>query len=159
MLPAEIVTRAKLLLTVAEGTEFQKAAETHGRKSGDAVAHLVARFNREGLAALQPRHGGGPAILYNEPEQQRILQEFQRTPTPELDGTATWSLTTLQKALRQAPDGLSNVSTYVIWQVLHQAGYTYQQSRSWCSTGEVQRKRKSGVVTVTDPDADAKKTD
>jgi hypothetical protein len=43
------------------------------------------------------------------------------------------------------------VSTYVILQVLHQAGYTWQQDRTWCDTGTVERKRKDGVVKVSDP--------
>lgn len=156
-LPAVLVTRANLLLAVADGAGFQAAATACGRKSGDAVSHLVTRFNQEGLAALEPRHGGGPTRLYGESERQRILEEVQRQPTPEQDGTATWSLSTLQAALQKAPDGLPDVSTYTIWQVLHQAGYTCQKSRSWCFTGEVLRKRKTGVVKVTDPDAAAKK--
>ena len=53
------VTRAKLLLAVAHGDDYQTAARSVGRRSGDAVSQLVARFNAEGLAALTPRHGGG----------------------------------------------------------------------------------------------------
>ncbi len=41
------------------------------------------------------------------------MREFRRTPDREHDGTATWSLTTLQRALR-APDGLPAVSTKTI---------------------------------------------
>ena len=77
--------------------------------------------------------------------------EFARMPDREKDQTATWSLTTLQRALRGAADGLPTVSTYVIFQVLHQAGYTWQENRTWCDTGTVERKRKEGVVTVSDP--------
>jgi hypothetical protein len=50
------------------------------------------------------------------------------------------------------------VSTYTIWQTLHQAGWSWQKDRSWCDTGKVKRKRKNGVVEVTDPDALPKKT-
>ena len=53
------VARATMLLSVADGSDYQTAARVAGRKSGDAVSHVVARFNREGLAALDPRHGGG----------------------------------------------------------------------------------------------------
>lgn len=55
--PAAGVARATELLAVAGGTSFEAAAHAAGRKSGDAVAHLVARFNREGLDALTERHG------------------------------------------------------------------------------------------------------
>lgn len=156
--PAVQVARAKMLLLVADGADYQTAAQAVGRRSIEAVSNLVARFNQEGLSALQPRHGGGQRKVYAQRDHERILREFARTPAPEADGTATWSLSTLQKALRQAPDGLPNVSTYTIWQVLREAGNTHQQSRTWCPTGTVQRKRKDGIVTVTDPDAEAKKS-
>jgi hypothetical protein len=67
-------------------------------------------------------------------------------------------LSMLQRALRQAEDGLPTISTYTIWQVLHQAGRSWQKSRTWCDTGVVVRKRKRGVVMVSDPDAVAKKS-
>jgi hypothetical protein len=69
----------------------------------------------------------------------------------------TWSLSLLRQALRQAPDGLPHVSTFTIWCVLRDAGYTWQRDRTWCSTGQAVRVRKSGPVTVTDPDTEAKK--
>lgn len=156
--PAAQVARARMLLAVAAGRDYQEAARAVGRKSGDPVSALVARFNREGLAALTPRHGGGRRPLYDAHARTRILREARRTPTPERDGTATWSLSTLKKALRQAADGLPSVSTYTIWGVLHEAGFSYQRVRSWCPTGTAQRKRKAGVVTVTDPDAEPKKS-
>ena len=57
--PAVRVARAVMLLAVADGSDYQGAARAAGRNSGDAVSHLVARFNREGLPAVEPRHGGG----------------------------------------------------------------------------------------------------
>jgi transposase len=156
--PAAHVARAKMLLLVAAGCDYQEAARAVGRKSGDPVSALVARFNREGLTALTPRHGGGCRRVYDSQARTRILAEARRTPTPEHDGTATWSLSTLRKALRRAADGLPAVSTYTIWGVLHEAGYTYQRARTWCPTGTAQRKRKAGVAAVTDPDAEPKKS-
>ena len=156
--PAGVVVHAKALLAVAAGQTFTTAARTAGRRSGDTVAHLVARFNQMGLGALEPVHGGGQPKRYTTAEQERILREVRREPDREEDGTATWSLTTLQRALRQAPDGLPTVSTFTIGWVLHHAGFTWGQDRSWCETGTAQRKRKNGTVTVHDPDATAKKT-
>ena len=156
--PAVHVARAVMLLAVADGSDYQTAARAAGRKSGDAVSHLVARFNREGVAALDPRHGGGHARTYDADARDRILREVARTPTPDADGTATWSLATLRRALRAAPDGLPTVSTFTIGRVLHEAGYTFQRTRSWCPTGSAVRRRKPGVVTVTDPDAGPKKS-
>lgn len=156
--PAGQVARATALLAVADGRRFTDAARLAGRRSGDAVAQLVARFNREGLAALESGHGGGQPKRYTAVEQERILEEVRRTPDREQDRTATWSLSTLQGALRRAPDGLPGVSTYTIWCVLHDAGFAWTKDRSWCETGTALRRRKSGTVTVVDPDAVAKKT-
>jgi hypothetical protein len=155
---ADRVARARALLAVAAGASFTAAARAAGRRSGDAVAHLVGRFNAEGLAALQPRHGGGPPLAYAVAQRERILREFRRPPDRERDGTATWSLATLQRALRSAPDGLPRVSTKTILHALWDAGFTWQQGRTWCHTGTVVRKRKSGPVEVTDPDAAPKKS-
>src|SRR5438874_5615610 len=149
--PAAQVAHAKAVLAVADGQSFTAAARAAGRRSGDAVAQLVARFNRDGLAALGAEHGGGQPKRYTEAERARILAEVRRAPDREADGTATWSLSTLRRALRAAPDGLPNVSEYTIWCVLRGAGRQWQRSRSWCETGVVVRKRKSGPVVVTDP--------
>lgn len=156
--PAAQVTRAAELLAVADGSSYEAAARSAGRRSGDAVAHLVARFNRDGVDAVVERHGGGQPKRYTDVEQERILAEVRREPDRDQDRTATWSLTTLQGALRRAPDGLPGISTYTIWCVLHDAGMTWGNDRTWCETGTVIRKRKRGAVTVTDPDTVPKKT-
>jgi transposase len=155
--PAARVIRASVLLLVSGGATYQGAARAAGRQSGDTVSHLVARFNQEGLAALEPRHGGGRPAVYDVAARDRILREVERKPTPEQDGTAAWSLTTLRRTLRLVADGLPRVSTFTLWRVLHEAGYSHQQTRTWCPTGTALRKRKAGVVTVTDPDAGSKK--
>jgi len=156
--PASHVARARLVLAVAAGQSYTAAARGVGRRSGDAVAQLVARFNKEGRAAIVPRHGGGAAVVYGEAARARILAEVRRAPDPETDGTATWSLSTLRRALQQAPDGLPGVSEATLRDVLRGAGRHWQRSRSWCETGVVVRQRKSGPVTVVDPDAAPKKS-
>jgi transposase len=151
--PASHVARAKLVLAVADGRGYTAAAQSVGRRSGDAVAQLVARFNNAGLAAVAPRHGGGAAVVYGEAERARILAEARRTPEREVDGTTTWSLSTLRRALRRAPDGLPGVSEDTVRRVLREAGRHWQRDRSWCETGVAVRQRKAGPATVTDPDA------
>lgn len=148
---ADRVARAKALLAVADGATFVAAARAAGRRGGDAIARLVVRFNADGLAALDPRHGGGPPVRYGPAATARIVREVRRPPDRAQDGTATWSLATLERALRTAPDGLPGVSRGTIRQTLHDAGLSWQANRSWCQTGVVQRKRKAGVVTVVDP--------
>jgi len=154
---AAVVARAKAVLAVADGASYTAAAQVAGRRSGDAVARLVARFNTEGLDALIPRHGGGRQAVYSSSERERILREARRQPEQERDGTATWSLVTLQRALRRAPDGLPQVSTSTIWCVLRDSGWSWQRTRTWCATGTALRKRKHRSVLVHDPDAEAKR--
>lgn len=156
---ASRVARAKSLLAVCDGQSYTAAAQASGRRSGDAVAQLVERFNQEGIAALTPRHGGGAKTQYEAPQRQRLLEVAQQQPELASDGVSQWSLSALQRRLRADSSGeFTTVSTYTIWKVLHQTGRSFQQSRSWCKTGSALRRRKSGVVTVTDPDTEAKKT-
>ncbi len=156
--PAAEVDRARALLAIADGASYTAAAHRVGRGHTETISAWVRRFNRDGLAAVQPRHGGGPRIRYGAQAQQRILAEWARTPQREQDGTATWSLSLLRKALRQAPDGLPRVSTFTIARTLHEAGLSWQRSRTWCETGVVVRRRKRGVVRASDPDAAIKKS-
>ena len=149
-----IARPAKALLAVTDGASFTAAAAAAGRRSGDGVAQRVARFNRQGRAALDSRHGGGALVQYGPAERERILRELRRPPDRAQDGTATWSLMTLRRALRRAPDGLPAVSTGTILQTLWEGGYTCQQDRTWCHTGTARRKRTDGtVVPVTAPNA------
>ena len=156
--PAAQVDRARALLAIADGASYTAAARLVGRGHNETISAWVSRFNRDGLAAVRPHHGGGPRVRYGAHEQQRILAEWARTPQREQDGSAAWSLSLLQKALRQAPDGLPQVSTFTIWRTLHEAGLSWQKSRTWCETGVVLRQRKHGVVRVNDPDAPVKKS-
>jgi hypothetical protein len=38
------------------------------------------------------------------------------------------------------------VSSYMIWRVVHDAGFTWDKDRSWCETGTAVRKRKSATA-------------
>lgn len=154
--PAVHVVRAQLLLAVADGKSYTATAASVGRRSGEAVSHLVARFNQVGLVALEPLHSGGARTIYDSEKRQQILETVGHPPDADQDGALSWSLSLLQRRLRQQPE-FSCVSTYTLWQVLHEANWSWQLSRSWCSTGEVKRRRKSGIVEVVDPDSEAKK--
>jgi transposase len=155
--PAAHVERSRALLAIAEGASYTAAAHQVGRRHTETISAWVSRFNRDGLAAVRPGHGGGARTSYGADAQQRILTEWARTPQREQDGTATWSLSLLQRALRKAPDGLPQVSTYTIWRTLHAAGLSWQKSRTWCQTGVATRRRKQGTVTRVDPDTMVKR--
>jgi hypothetical protein len=79
----------------------------------------------------------------------------QRSPDRKTDGTATWSLSTLERTLRRGVFPRLGGST--IRRVLEEAGSSYQKTRTWCPTGTAERKRKSGIVRVTDPQTEQKR--
>lgn len=143
------VRRAAALLAVAQGLPFAQAAQRAGFRSGTAVADLVARFNRRGVAAMILAPGRGRKPTYDLAARARIVATAQRTPDRRTDGTATWSLSTLERSLRQ--EAFPRLSATTIRRVLEDAGSSYQRTRTWCPTGTAQRKRKAGVVTVVDP--------
>jgi transposase len=148
------VRRAQALLAVDAGQSFTQAAQTAGFRSHTGVAKLVARFNRRGLAALAIAPGRGRRPIYGETERAQIVATAQRAPRRREDGTATWSLSTLQRRLRA--DGLGQIVGSTIRYVLRRAGSSYQRTRTWCPTGTALRKRKAGVVRVVDPHTEQK---
>ena len=154
--PAVQSRRAGILLEVASGKSLLEASRSQGFKDGDTASSLVHRFNLEGLGALIPRHAGGPVVEYDVEAQKRILSLASSSPDLEHHGTNTWSLTTLQAVLRE--DGMPKISTHTIWKTLSENGLSWQRSRTWCATGQAKRVRQAGVVTVTDPDTEAKKS-
>jgi transposase len=151
----DVVRRARALLSVAAKQSFSQAAGVAGFKEARSVGKLVKRFNAHGLAALSIAAGRGGKATYTSAQQARILAEVQRTPDRKEDQTATWSLSLLRKALR-ATD-LPHIANETIRQVLHESGYSFQRTRTWCRTGYALRVRKSGTVTVYDLETPEKK--
>jgi transposase len=152
----DVVKRAKAVLSVRSGKSYTEAAKEAGYQSNDTVSQLVSRFNQHGLSALGIAGGRGRKPTYTSSQQAQILREVQRTPERKEDQTATWSLSTLQGALRKK--GLPRIAKETIRGVLHGSGYRYQRTRTWCHTGYGLRKRKSGTVTVYDEQTPEKKS-
>src|SRR2546421_12116025 len=98
-------------------------------------------------------------VVASQPTRVRSRHAFsrsvQRSPDRQEDDTGTWSLMTLRRALRKSD--LPHIGAETIRQVLHESGYSYQRTRTWCRTGYALRQRKSGTVTVYDPETPEKK--
>ena len=151
----DVARRARALLSVAASQSFAQAAGVAGFKEARSVGKLVKRFNAHGLAALSIAAGRGGKPIYTSEQQARILAEVQRTPDRKGDQTATWSLLLLRDALRKT--ALPHIAKETIRQVLHEHGYSFQRTRTWCRTGYALRKRKSGTVTTYDEHTPEKK--
>ncbi len=148
------VRRAKALLAVAAGKSRTKASQEAGL-SREGVTQVVKGFNQRGLDILSIATGRGRKLTYTSQQQARIVAQLQREPNRKADQTATWSLMTLRAALRKTD--LPEIAAETIRQVLHEAGYSYQRTRSWVRTGYALRKRKSGTVTTYDQETPEKK--
>lgn len=83
----------------------QTARERHAH-SPTAVRHcLAAGLFGEARSAIVCRRvrsavAGGRKPSYDATARERILAEARRTPEPEQDGTAVWSLVTLRESMR-----------------------------------------------------------
>lgn len=150
----DVVKRVRALLSVQAGHSFTATAKLAGYKSGDSVSQLVQRFNQRGLLALLIAPGRGRKPTYTAPERARMVQEVQREPDRKANQTATWSLTLLRNALRKA--GHPHIARETIRIVLHEAGYRFGKTCTWCPTGTAVRKRKAGAVVLHDPKAQEK---
>lgn len=151
----DVVKRAKALIAVREGQSFTDAAREAGYRSGDSVSQLIERFNQHGILALLIAKGRGRKPTYTSEQRAQIVAEVQREPDREKDQTATWSLLLLRDALRKSH--LPKVAKETVRVVLHEAGYAFGKTRTWCPTGTALRKRKEGVVSVHDPKTEEKK--
>jgi transposase len=149
------VRRAAALLAVAQGQSFGAAARAADLRSAATVTNLVRRFNRAGLAALRIAAGRGRRPTYGPAARARIVATAQRSPDRRTDGTATWSLSTLERTVRR--EGFPRVGATTIRRVLRDAGSSYQRTRTWCPTGTARRKRKAGIVRVVDPQTEEKR--
>lgn len=149
------VRRATAILAVAEGQPLVAAARRAGLHSGSTVAGLVGRFNRQGLGSLRIAPGRGRKPTYDAAARGQIVAMAQRQPDRKGDGTATWSLSTLERSLRRV--AFPRLGATTIRRVLGDAGSSYQRTRTWCPTGTAKRLRKAGVVTVVDPQTEQKR--
>ena len=149
------VRRAVALRAVAAGESFAQAARQAGFGSGTTVANLVVRFNQHGLPALAIAAGRGRKPRDDAAARAQVVATAQGPPDRRTDGTATWSLSTLQRTLRR--EAFPDLGATTIRRVLGDAGSSYQKTRTWCPTGTAQRKRTSGVVTVVDPRTEEKR--
>ena len=149
------VRRATAVLAVAHGASFAHAARQAGFRSGTTIAGLVGRFNQHGLRALSIAGGRGRKPTYDPTARARVVATAQRAPERKPDGTGTWSLSTLERTLRR--EAFPRLGATPIRRVREDAGSSYQKTRTWCPTDTAERKRKSGIVRVTDPQTEAKR--
>jgi hypothetical protein len=128
-----------------------RLSEWDDRRQSGRVASI-----KRSLAALRHRRRVGDASQLTMLLLARhIVATAQRPPERRANGTASWSLSTLQRTLRKG--AYPRIGTSTIRRMLENAGSSYQRTRSWCPTGTAQRVRTAGVVTVVDPKTEEKR--
>src|SRR5258708_16791641 len=142
----DTVRRARALLALSEGQSFAQDAAQAGCKEADSVGKLVKRFHRTGLAALLIATGRGRKATYSSQQRQQILEKLRSVPDREQDQSATWSLSLLQRALRRGD--LAQIGASTIRRILHEAGYVFGRSPTWCQPGTALAVRNAGLGTV-----------
>lgn len=150
----DVITRARALRAVQAGYSFPAAASDAGDTSGDSISQIVERLNQHGRSALLIAPGRGRTPTDTPLQRAQIIATVQRPPDRVQDHTATWSLVLLRNALRNA--GWPSIASDTVRETVHEAGYAFGNTRTWCPTGTALRTQKAGVVTVHDPAASEK---
>ena len=128
----ERIRRARAVLAVAEGQSFTEAARTARMRSSSGIAAIVQRFHDRGMSALDTIPGAGRHPIYSLSQRSLILEEVER----EMVRKPSWSLSSLEEALRRSSNGAPRVSAKTIGQVLRFAGYSWAPStHTWTQNG------------------------
>jgi len=90
----DAVQRATALLAAA--------ARAAGYAGGSTVHALVKRCNARGLAVPTIAPGRGPKRTCDAATRAQVVALAQRSPDRQVDGTATWSLSTRERAAQRA---------------------------------------------------------
>ena len=104
-LPAGYVSRARLILMLAEGASFRTIKQRLGTTS-PTIIRWKQRFLAAGLDGLDTGHPGQSASVLTAKLRARILSATRRNPK---DGSTHWSCRKLAAALSVSKDAVHRV--------------------------------------------------
>lgn len=105
-LPAGDVFRARLILSLAEGSSYSQIMGEL-RTTAPTISRWKQRFEKDGIAGLDPRHQGSRPRVANASVQARIVRKTQQPPP---DGSTHWSCRKLAAEM-----GLSKSTVQRVW--------------------------------------------
>lgn len=100
------VFRARLILALADGQTYSEIM-TSLQTTAPTISRWKQRFEKDGLAGLDPRHKGSQPRVADAQVQARIARKTQQKPT---DGSTHWSCRKMAQAL-----GLSKSTVQRVW--------------------------------------------
>ena len=105
-LPAGDVFRARLILALAQGATYSEIMRSL-QTTAPTISRWKQRFEKQGMAGLDPRHKGSQPRVANAAVQARIARKTQQKPT---DGSTHWSCRKMAAVL-----GLSKSTVQRVW--------------------------------------------
>jgi transposase len=105
-LPAGDVFRARLILALADGQTYSEIMNSL-QTTAPTISRWKQRFEKDGLAGLDPRHKGSQPRVADAQVQARIARKTQQKPA---DGSTHWSCRKMAQAL-----GVSKSTVQRVW--------------------------------------------
>ena len=151
--PAAQVERSRALLAIADGASYTAAAHQVGRRHTELRLGQPLQPRRARRRAARPwvEHGSAMAL-----RQHAFWRNGPEPPSASRTARPTWSLSLLQKALRQAVTGCPGQHVHDLAHVARGRPELAEEPHLVRNRRVAMRQRKHGVVRVSDPDAMAK---
>jgi transposase len=118
---AAILLASNVRTSVPQIARMWLTDESHVRK-------VIHEFNEEGFDSLRPEYRGGRPRRITPTERKRVVAVAGARPDTQGVPLTRWSLDRLSVYL--AAEDLV-ISPIHLWRLLHQAGLSFQRTRSW----------------------------
>jgi len=105
-LPAGDVFRARLILALADGWSYSQIKQRL-QTTAPTISRWKQRFERDGIAGLDPQHKGSQQRVANAQVQARIARKTQQKPA---DGSTHWSCRKMAEVM-----GVSKSTVQRVW--------------------------------------------
>jgi len=105
-LPAGDVFRARLILALGDGWSYSQIKQRL-QTTAPTISRWKQRFERDGIAGLDPQHKGSQPRVANAQVQARIARKTQQKPP---DGSTHWSCRKMAEVM-----GVSKSTVQRVW--------------------------------------------
>ena len=140
--PARLFTRCRLIWLLAGGYSITRASDYVGLHYTNAQK-WVRRFEAEGIDGLYTRPRSGRPRVYDETDEDLVIDLATSRPKDlGLDFT-TWSLPKLTDYLHEH-EHLPDISHETVRRILHRRGLRHLTGVTWCESDDPEFEAKKG---------------